>query len=294
MTTPVGRPSMTFIDPTGVEWPLSDLADDRGHFTTFGVSGWGARPFEYSLDPVPRGGDSVRFVRAQSARITWPLYIWGDTFQQFTDRYRAVRKAFLSTIHLNTPGILRVAWPNGTAREIDVWYEDGFGGESGENWLFAKPVLTLLAPDGYWRDVTPTTVTRVHTVGSQSFLNPFPRVSSGQVLGSTIVTNPGDTEAWPTWTVTGPMLSLTATNNTAGQEFELTYTLANSSETITITTQRPTVRGPAGQNIVGSLNWPAAYLWPLAPGDNDVEFVIGGANTGTTITLSFHARYDGV
>lgn len=295
MTTPlVGRPSSTFIDPTGVEWPLSDITDERGFFTTDQVAGWGAGTFEFSTDPFPRGGESVRHIRTMPARITWPLYVWGETYEDFTDRYRAIRRAFISTNHRNSPGILRIARPDATSREIDVFYEAGFEGQSGENWLYAKPVLTLFAPDGLWRDTTPTTITRVHSTSSQSFLDPFLTLSSGQVLGDTTVNNPGDTDAWPEWTITGPMVSLTASNVTLGREFVLTHTLASSSESITITTLRPTVRGPLGENLVNTLDWPGAYLWGLAPGDNTIEFTVGGANVGTSIELRFHARYDGV
>ncbi len=293
MTDPFARPAFTFIDPTGVEWPLSDIGPERGFFTTRDVAGWGARPFEYSLDPIPRGGDAVRFIRAQSARITWPLHVWGETHDEFVDRYRQLRRAFMSTVHLNAPGVLRVTLPDASAREIDVYYESGFEGQSGENWLYANPVLTLLCPDGYWRATTPTVVTRAHSGTNQNFLSPFPSVSSGQVLGSTTVDNPGDVEAWPEWTVTGPLSGLTATNNTLGQEFILSYALT-LGQSITITTYRPTVRGPLGENLVAALNWPDAYLWALAPGENDVVFAAGGADTGTSVTLTFYPRYDGV
>jgi hypothetical protein len=98
--------------------------------------------------------------------------------------------------------------------------------------------------------------------------------------------------AWPEWTITGPASEIVATNHTYGQSFTLTYDL-DAGETLTITTQRPTVRGPAGENLAGSLNWPEAYLWALAPGLNDIEFEVTGANTGTSISLAYHPRYEG-
>jgi hypothetical protein len=36
-----------------------------------------------------------------------------------------------------------------TTREIECWYEDGFRGEPGQNWVSATPVPTLMTPDGY-------------------------------------------------------------------------------------------------------------------------------------------------
>lgn len=283
----------TWVDPTGVEWPLSDESDERGYFTTFGPAGWGSPVYEVVTDPIPRGGVRVRYVRAEPARIVWPLYVWGETYGQFMQRYRALRQAFLMTAHRQMPGTLRVALPDGSAREIECYYEEGWTGEAGENWLFANPVLTLLAPDGYWRDAAAQTVLREYTGSSASFLSPFPTVSTSQVLGDSTVENLGDVEAWPVWTITGPMDSLTATNTTAGREFILNTSLT-AGQQVVITTQQTTVRGPAGENLIGDLNWPLAYLWPLLPGTNEIVFSVGGGATGTKVEMSYHQRYVGV
>lgn len=292
MTDPVGSIYATFTDPAGELWELSNTSEDVGWFTTFAIAGWGARPYDFTLDPLPRGGDSVRHIRAESARVIWPLYIYGDTHMQWLARYRALKRAFLMTVHRQQAGVLRVARPDGSAREIDVYYEDGFGGKAGEEWVNSSPVLTLLAPDGYWRDIEALTVENTHIGTTVPYLNPFPTVSSSQVLGETQIENPGEVAAWPDWTITGPMTSVIATNNTTGHSFTLTHTLT-SGQQITITTLQPAVRGPGDINLVGALNWPEAYLWPLAPGVNDIEYLVAGASTGTKIALTFHARYEG-
>jgi hypothetical protein len=287
----VGTINATWTDPTGVVWPLSDISPDRGFFTTNAIAGWGAQPYEIVTDPMSRGGESVRFIRPQPARLTWPLHIWGDTHQQFVDRYRALRKAFLMTVHKRQPGTLTVARPDGSARAIDAFYQEGWTGEAGQNWLSASPVVTLFCPDGAWRDVQQTVVTRVAGNPSSFFTN-FPAISVSQVLGATVVTNPGDVTAWPTWAITGPCTAVTATNATTGQTFTLTATLT-AGQVATITTDRPTVRGPSGENLVGGLNWPAAFLWGLDPGDNSVTFTVAGATSDTQIQLSFYPRYEG-
>jgi hypothetical protein len=286
-----GSMRATYTDPLGTVWDLSDTSDSRGYFTTQQVGGWGAPVFEIVTDAKPRGGETIRFIRPEPARITWPLHIWGDTHIQFVQRYRDIRRAFLLTAHMNQPGLLRVARPDGSAREAEVWYEEGFKGESGENWVSANPVLTLFVPDGAWRDVNPVVITRNQGSPSDFFSN-FPAVSSSQVLGDTTIFNPGDMAAWPVWTITGPCTTLTATNATTGQTFTLTATLT-SGQTATITTDRPTVRGPAGENLVGQLNWPTAYLWGLAPRDNAITFVVSGGGPASQIQLAFTPRYEG-
>jgi hypothetical protein len=293
MTTPVGRIYATWTDPTGQEWPLTDLSPERGFHTIRAIAGWGAMPYEIVTDPQARGGESVRHIRANPARVTWPLNIWGDTHLEFVDRYRQIKRAIMMTVHRGIAGRLTVMRPDGSGRWIEAFYEDGFGGEAGENWVHANPVLTMFCPDGAWKDVEPTVETRV--LGSEapvSFLSPFLTLSPGAVGGSPVMDNDGDLIAWPVWTITGPASGFTATNQTTGQSFTLTYNLL-ATETITLTTDRPSVRGPAGQNLVDALDWPTAYLWGLEPGENQVSFSVGGASVGTKVTISYYARYDG-
>lgn len=289
----VGTMVATWTDPEGVEWELSNTSPDLGWFTTSGPAGWGATQYEIVTDPLPRGGEDVRFIRAQPARIIWPLHIWGETYDQFRARYRSIKRAFTMTVHRGHMGTLRVARQDGTdAREIDCFYEEGFSGEAGENWLSANPAITLFCPDGYWRAVD--AVTTVHSyVPGVDYLDPFPQVSESLALGETVLANPGDVDAWPVWTITGPTTAVSATNITTGYSFTITYGLA-AGETIVITTNRPTIRGPVGQNLVNALDWPTAYLWPLIPGDNDVIFNVTGGDTGTSVELTFHPRYEGV
>lgn len=288
----VGTMRATWTTPLGEVLDLSDISPERGWFTTNQVAGWGARPWEIVTDPMSRGGESVRFLRAQPSRLTWPLHIWGDTFVEFTERYRTLRRAIMMTVHRGLPGQLTVALPDSRARVVDCFYEEGFAGESGQNWLWASPVLTLFCPDGSWRDTQRTVVQRGGST-PVPFNSPFLQISSAQVLGAAEIDNPGDIHAWPEWTITGPCTSVTATNSTTGQSFTLTHTLS-PGEVITITTDRPTVRGPAGENLSGSLNWPTAYLWGLVPGMNNVTFTVAGSTSVTAIELGFYPRYEGV
>lgn len=290
----VGTMRATWTDPTGVVWELTGPHEVHGWLTTRQVAGWGATPRTIVTDPHARGGVTVRHVRAEPRRITWPLHVYGDTHTEFLDRYRRLMRAFMLTAQLGRPGVLTVARPDGTARQIEAFCEDGWGGEGGENWVSANPVLTLLCPDGFWSDTTAQVVRRDHQAGGgDPFLNPYITVSSGQVLGATQVANPGDVDGWPVWTFTGPATVVTATNHTLGASFTLTHTLtAGQSITVDTSTHRPTVRGPAAQNLVGALDWPGATLWPLVAGVNDIEFTVVGAAAGTSVEFSYRPRYE--
>lgn len=287
----VGTMRATWTDPDGQVWQLTDISPELGWFTRPGPGGWGANPIELVTDPIAAGGEQVRYIRVQPRTITWPLHIWGETHQQFVERYRQVLRAFTSTTHRQAPGILTISRPDGTNRMIYAYYKEGFDGEVGENWLSANPVINLWCPDGYWTDTTDTTISRSQPVAS-NFFSPFITVGSSQVLGDTTIVNPGEISAWPRWTVTGPMTKLTATNITLGQRFALTYSLS-AGQQVQITTQRPMVRGPGDINLAGSLDWPSAVLWPLLPGANQVNFSIDGAGTNSRIDMGFRARYEG-
>lgn len=289
----VGSINTTWTDPTGNLFYLNDTSDDRGYFTTDQIGGWGAAPYEIITDPDSRGGETVRFIRQQPARLTWPLHIWGRTHLEFVERYRAIRRAFLMTVHRGQSGTLRVYRPDGSYREIDAFYEEGFGGEPGENWVSANPVLTLFCPNGAWRgdEIVPI---ELQAGSNVDFGTPFLQLSSSQIIGATTITNPGDLVSWPDWTITGPCTGITANNDTLGLTWTVTHTLL-AGETLTVTTggTRPGVRGPAGQNLSTALNWPTSFLWGLVPGDNEVELIVAGAAAGTEVRAEFHPLYEG-
>lgn len=284
-----GNMSAIWTAPDGTVWQLTE--PDVGWFTRTEITGWGATTYEITTDPNARGGETVRHIRAQPGRLNWPLHIFGDSHQEFVNRERQIKRAIAMTVHRGLPGLLRVSRPDGGAREIEAYYEEGFGGNADEMYKSANPVITFFCPDGYWRDVAAIVERRAYAPAS-NFFSRFPTISGSNVLGDTIINNPGDVTAWPEWEISGPATQLIATNKTTGQSFTLTYSLL-AGETVTITTDRPTVRGPAGENIVSALNWPGAYLWGLTPGENVIQFTAGGGGKGSEVKLSFHARYEG-
>lgn len=342
-TTPyreiVGVPSFSWVDPDGVEWPLSNTSESQGWFTIRGPSGWGAAPIEFATDSLPRGGESVRFIQSKSSTIQWPMEIFGATHDQFVRRYRRISRAFTLTTRRNRPGRLVVQRPDGSpARYLEAFYADGLAGEPDQNHLFARPVISLFCPEGKWRSTEPVVALRTFTpttggggggdpgdpggggTDQVSFFSPFISLTSSRVVGSatlapaqaeddveatddegpddvsslTAITNAGDVEAWPSWVVTGPMTQLRAWNVTLGTRFALTYTLAEQ-QTITITTERPSVRGPGDTNLSKYIDWfntAGTELWPLADGSNIIGLEVDGAAATTSVQMTFVPRFD--
>lgn len=300
MTSPVlDCAVLKWFSPSGEEFYLSAWDVDLGYYAASGVAGLGAAPVEFSTDPMPRGGSTVRHIQPQPRLITLPLFIEGPDYMTFLGTWRHLAHAFTSTRRLG-PGTLEVAIPDGANRRIPAYYQAGW--DHGPEFPATSDAvaLTLYCPDPFWRDADPTLITRTYSSGGVDFLAPFPSVSSSQTLGATVATNPGTIEAWPTWRLTGPASALTATNNTTGESFSLDISTFRGSallagETVTITTEPPSLTGPTvsgSTNWTGALNWPSAILWGLDPGDNSVDFTVSGSGVGTVIEAEFFARYE--
>lgn len=295
----VGFASATYYAPDGSVWPLTDTSDDRGYFTlSEGVSGLGAAPVEFTTDAHPRGGARIRHIQPQPRDIVWPLHVFGPDHDGFVERWEALAKALTAT-HESGPGILEIARPNGRRRRIHVHYREGFEGQPDQGYgiISDSAVITWFCEDPFWYDPTAITVHREHSVGVP-FLNPFPTISSGQVLGATTVHNPGHIEVWPEWTITGPASLVTFTHTGTGESFALdpnnpkiAHGNLLAGEQVTVATNPMRVRYQNGDNWTGAINFPGATLWPLQPGDNAVTFALSGAGPGSAVDLAFNPRY---
>ncbi|NEC76488.1 phage tail domain-containing protein [Streptomyces rochei] len=292
----IGYASITYVDPTGRRWPMTDLTADW-YTLADGVSGLGAAPYELTADPHPRGGSRLRHVQPQARTIVWPLLVRGADHLKFTANWRDLARAFTRTLR-EGPGWLEVARPDGSGRRIAVYYRDGWDGRgqtaTGITWDSA--VVTLWCEDPYWLDVQAQTVHRETGTGVD-YLAPYPSVSSSQVLGATTVTNPGDVDVWPTWQITGPATSITFTRSDTGQAFTLDMAATPhgallAGETVTISTDPPRARSGTGENLVAGLNWPEAVLWSLPPGETAVIFQLNGAEAGSAVDLTYYPRYE--
>lgn len=288
-----GRPEAVWIAPDGHEWQLTSDLDL--HFTLNAVTGWGAAPIQIIADQHPRGGTRVRHIQPQHRIITWPVRVRADTHLELISGWRELVRAFTQTRRLG-PGTLRIMRPDGSAREIRAYYQEGFNGEPGQGHTYDTAVLSLYCEDPYWRAVTPQSLPYQYA-SPVSYLNPYLTLSPANVLGEATAVNAGDVEAWPEWRITGPAGLITAVNHTTGQSFELDPDWNGGGDiaggdTVTITTDPPAVRGPAGEIWTGALNWPGAVLWGLQPGLNNIEFSVAAAGPDTTITLSYTPRYE--
>jgi len=292
----IGFASITYVDPTGKRWPMTDLTAEW-YTLAEGVSGLGAAPYELTADPHPRGGSRLRHVQPQARNIVWPVLVKGADHMEFTANWRKLARAFTRTLR-EGPGWLEVARPDGSGRRIAVYYRQGWDGQgrtaTGITWDSA--IVSLWCEDPYWLDVQAQTVHRETGTGVD-YLAPYPSVSSSQVLGATTVMNLGDVDVWPEWHITGPATSISFTREDTGQAFTLDMEATShgallAGETVTISTDPPRARSGTGENLVAGLNWPEAVLWSLPPGETPVVFQLNGAEAGSAVDLTYYPRYE--
>lgn len=286
-----------WTDPGGADWPLTMPA--VGWFTLPEVTGLGAAPVAITTDDNAAGGVTVRHVQPRARIITWGLHIYADDHPTFQSRWRGLARAFART-RRDGPGTLTIAQPDGSRRSIRAYYQDGFDNTGTGGHLADDVVVTLLCEDPYWRDeIVPISQSYLQTA---DFLSPFMSLSSSSVLASTSVTNPGDVEVYPEWTIAGPASLVTATKVSTGESWTLNPNAAGiahgdllAGEVVTMVTApgRLAVRGPAGQVWTAALNWPGAALWYLDPaGDTDIQYTVAGAGPGTNIAMSIDVGYE--
>lgn len=291
--------TLVYVDPDGVEWPWTDEA---AGFITKAVTGLGAAPVSLRTLPLPGGGELPLDVVVQPSEPVVQLRIGRDDDDQ--DGYLGlVRRLRRALTHVRAgqlvPGTLRVAWPDGTTRLLDVYCTGGMPRDdaTAENDGLTWGVFTLAfkAPDPYWRDATERQL-RFALAPVGTGVPPLLPVNlaPSTVLGSVQVTIDGDVESYPRWVIHGPGTP-TLVNETTGEQWALGVALG-SAETLTVDA------GPALQSVVdgtGADRWadlvtdPSPSLWALQPGVNDLLVQLAGAAEGSRVDLFYTARRNG-
>lgn len=286
---------LTWTTPPNRDGVTQDIVlnpPDEGYFALKSIAGLGVAPRDVNTSANPDGGVTIDGVRYTGRDLVIPMRVRDlEDHEGFLAKWRMIGEGFAKTARYGL-GTLRVDRPGGTSRLIKGVYKSGWEGEPGDGaWTEDTCAVTLLCPDPFFRDVEPTVLERT-SEALVDYLNPYPNIGSGQVLGATTLNNPGHVDVWPDWKITGPMTSLTATNNTRGQSFTLTYALA-AGEVLTMSSRPVQVRGPLGQNVFNALNFPTGRPWRLdAEYNSSVTFAASGATAATKVELSFSPGYE--
>lgn len=198
--------SHVWVTPSGRQFDLNDwrgglMLDNRGveglHFPKIVKHASTSRAFH---------GKRLRGWRAEARQVFWPVHLWGESSAEFLARY----EAFFGELHPQNEGIWRVG-ANGTYRELRVtgtfdqphvyeldpaqegWATYSVTMEAVQPFWAGKPVKA-----GPWRAAS--SVNFIDAAGSPPF-----HISRGSTFESAQIENPGDVDAWPVWTLEGPL-----------------------------------------------------------------------------------------
>lgn len=284
--------TVTWTAATGRITPLDDWV--HGYLLQPGARGLDMPTYQVFSDQSPAiDGEARRGTRALPREIMLPIAIYSDDSRA---AFLARKRQLLRDLNPQRgPGTLTFTEADGSARTIAAYYSSGNEGSedldsAGRRWTMYS--CTWLAEDPYFAGAP---IGKPYSVagGGDFYPSGVPwAVSDDQILGSGIVvTNPGDVDAFPVWTLTGPLTEAVITNTTTGEEFTLTTTLG-STDTVVIDCRNriKTVTLNGTTNL-----WPdlddMASLWAFQPDDNIVDLAITGATSATRVSYSLTPLY---
>lgn len=267
----------------GTEWALSDPAS--GVLLVGDVRGMAMPKLERYVSVSPaRAGSRRRGTRIAEREVFWTLGVYsGDGSQAWLDYDRA----FWSTMHPDQPGVWSVTQPDGTTRRLACAFLDDGDASFDRNpstlgWQVYG--VTLIAEWPYWAG-DPITRSWSDTA-SQPFFGgnsgggfgpPF-YISAGNTISSARMPNPGDVDAYPVWTISGPTTSVTVGVGDA----TITYAASIASgASITIDTHpdKRTVVDQSGVDRIGNLSSSVAFA-PI-PAGSSVDLSLAMTGTGS-------------
>lgn len=155
--------------------------------------------------------------------------------------------------------------------------------------------LSFVAPDPWWLG-SPQTFTYTNQAAS-AFFPIFPMsLSTASILGGSAFDQPGDTDAYPVWTLTGPFNSVTAGRQGQLWSFDATAGGGIAAGSVVVVDTNP--RNNPRITLDGSSAWlyltPASQLWSIPPGRQPFTVSSTGTSTNTTISVTFRPRYAAV
>lgn len=273
------RMGSTWTGWDGSVWDLLTYADS-GVLLMRGVRGLGKPTHDrYSSQSPALAGSRWRGYRTTEREVFWPVAVYADTANS---RWVATDRAFWRTMHPGRPGTWTITQPSGEVRSLVCRFVD-----DGAQVFDVDPLtagwtaygVTLVADEQpFWSGQTITRTFRASAASDfygGSGGPPF-YISSASTLASAAITNPGDVEAYPVWTITGPTTSVSV--GLAGNLVDVPFTLATGVSLVI--DSRPTAQtavdslGVERTAELGSANFAA-----IPPGES-VPLTLTMAGTG--------------
>jgi phage-related protein len=273
-----------WVDPDGGTLCLSD---DNPYRVRMGVDGRFMPPFSYTSESIYGISGTVRrSTQLKERSTTYPLLVWGEDRD---DVHVNLRKLLYATNPLRGQGRLQVITNDDKTFVLNCYLDSMPLPETAETIgiNFQLLAATFVSHDVYWWDPVENDVF-VDNVGGYDLRAPFS------------LYNAGDAEAWPIWTITGPMTytsptpALTLKNETIGEQMVISLSLAASNRLYIDT--RPLIGTVLKNHNTDEMTTFSADSTPfsLVPGFNKISTSFVGDTSGTSVRARWVNRYLGV
>lgn len=287
--------------------PLTGVPNNAGWPTIFmqpGATGLDMPPYALFSDEAPNlDGSIFRSARAAAREVMIPVYLFGVDRQSVN---QLKRQLFQALNPARGYCVLTFTEGHGRSRVLNCYYKGGMEGSedtSTAGFTWSRYGLTFTAMDPWFYSERAQTK-RWDFGDGEPFLSTtatfFPTKISSGVMGGDgkglTINNPGDIEAWPVWSLRGPIKSFSLTSP-YGETVQASppadgSDLIPSGRTLTIDTRpgKKTVRDNLGNNYWSKLGTNPQF-WSIEPGETSADIsVVTGAGKAA-VTLSFYPRY---
>lgn len=203
---------VTWTDWEGTVWDLSDwrsgaflLADGVEGLNMPATTDW------VSSSPAVHG-QRYRGGVTNPRSVFWPVHVWSE---DSASQWERVDRAFWRGLQPGKFGTWSVTTPSGTKRSIRLRFVD-----DGQHQFSVDPFqrgwasygVTLVADDPFWNGEPERRAWAdqegQNFYGGPALFGPPFFISSASQLSTATLTNKGDVDAWPTWTIRGPATSV--------------------------------------------------------------------------------------
>ena len=298
---PIIAMQLSYIDPDGDTWELSDQLLSHGYICT-GISGVAGIDSQFSSIPTLYGGAQPQMMTPQPGSVIMGMYaeMMNNDQNSYFDLLDKIAFAFMSIREGQPqPGYLIARRPDGTARKLAVYTTAGLSqqdaSKDNDGIYWTTYAFGFNSPDPYWEDFDPQTIRYLLSSAGQTGILPLlpVKLNPSSTLGSSTVINDGGAESYPTWRITGPGLP-TIRNNTTNRVWSLTQsvTAGQTIEVVTRPGKQSVMDIGSGTNMWDKLSFTTPRdLWSPARGRNDISLTVSGSTANTVVELDWTRRW---
>ncbi len=290
----MAREQVLWIDAEGRQVDLNDWVN---YYCTRERGGMWAPPYTLSSTRMPLSeGSQFKDATVEERGVDLKQKVRADTREGLIDLMRDLSRRMnprLGSGSVTNPGLGKLKIINGADVRVLNCYPWGIK-DAVDHFTSMEMLLSFTAYDPFWCADAPvsTTVENTSTVVPFFSATWFPMRLIGSInYALRTLTNPGNADSYPIWTITGPGDTIILRNLTSGKSLSMGSLALNPGQKLVIDT-RTGIKTVLldGINTMKSMTVLSA-LWSLLPGDNNVQIQMSNSTTASKITVDFTPRY---